>query len=368
MITVLVFILILGVLVLAHEFGHFLSALKLGVDVEEFGIGFPPRIIAFTRKGIKYSLNLIPIGGFVKIKGESGGDLSDPRSFFIQPTWKKSIILSAGVVMNFVLAFVLLVIGFYHGLPQAIEGKIDPTKVTEQSVIVMEILDNSPAAKAGLAVGDRILAINNIEISQSNDVYSLLDQSLKSEVTIKYVREKQTQEIKVTPAAVANSSEPLLGLGVIDTGIIHYGFLASLWQGLRATALLTWQILEALYTLLATLLTKGKLMAEISGPVGVAAMTGKFVKMGWVFIIEFAALLSINLGIVNILPFPALDGGRLLFVVIEKIRGRRVSDKIENLVHNSGFVLLMLLLLVVTFRDISRYGGSILGFFKNFFH
>jgi regulator of sigma E protease len=367
MLTVLVFILILGLLVLVHEIGHFVSALRLGVDVEEFGLGFPPRLISFKRKGIRYSLNLLPLGGFVKIKGESGGDNEDPHNFFLQPVWKKSIILSAGVTMNFLLAWLLLAFGFYHGLPQAIESGSTENGLTERRVLIMEVVKNSPALQAGLGVGDEILSINNVKITNSEEVYNLIETSTTTEVAIGYVREGQTKETKIKPEIIDNSSEFLIGIGVIDTAVVHYGFWGSLGQGLKTTVILTWQILVALYNLLAKLLTEGKLMAEISGPVGVAAMTGKFVKMGWIFILQFAALLSINLAIINILPFPALDGGRLAFVFLEKIRGHRVSEKIENIIHNSGFVLLMLLIVVITFRDLGRYGGSILGFFRNLF-
>ena len=179
MITFITFVLVLGFLVLVHELGHFITAIKLGVDVEEFGIGFPPKIFSIKRKGIIYSINLVPLGGFVKIKGESGDeDKNDPRSFANQKAWKKSIILSAGVFMNLVSAFVLLSIGFYLGLPQAIDRNIQDKNITYQGVVIMEVMENSSADKSGLEIGDYIISINDKELDQADDVYDSISSNI----------------------------------------------------------------------------------------------------------------------------------------------------------------------------------------------
>src|SRR3989344_1223320 len=163
MVTIISFILILGILVLMHEWGHFITARRLGVEVEEFGLGFPPRLFSWKKKGVVYSLNLIPIGGFVKIRGEDGSD-DDPHSFASQPTWKKSLIVSAGVVMNVVLSIALLSLVFYMGIPQILDKNFDDSRVSQRSVIIADILEDSPAQQAGLSVNDKILTINGQEV------------------------------------------------------------------------------------------------------------------------------------------------------------------------------------------------------------
>lgn len=166
---------------------------------------------------------------------------------------------------------------------------------------------------------------------------------------------------------MADGGEPIIGIGMIDAGVISYGFFESIWQGLRATVLMIGQIFVALYTLLADLITKGHVDAALSGPIGVAVITGQVVKLGWIYILQFAAVLSINLGVVNILPFPALDGGRLLFVIVQKLSRRKLSDRVEAVIHNSGFILLMILFVFITWRDVSKYGQQIWDGIKNIF-
>ncbi len=371
MITFITFVLVLGFLVLVHELGHFVSAIKLGVDVEEFGIGFPPKIFSIKRKGIVYSLNLIPLGGFVKIKGESGDeDKNDPRSFANQKAWKKSIILSAGVFMNLVSAFVLLSIGFYLGLPQAIDRNIQDKNITYQGVVIMEVMENSSADKSGLEIGDYIISINDKELDQADDVYdsissNIADNSENIKLVIK--RRGEEKEFDIKPTIMENNSQPIIGIGLIDTGIVNYSFLGSIIHGFNVTIAMIKNIIIAFGELLWNLITGQGLAQELSGPVGVAIISGQVAKMGWIYVLQFAAILSINLGIINILPFPALDGGRLLFVAIEKIRGKKIPPKIEALIHNTGFILLLLLILVVTFRDIGKYGGGFIEMIKNIF-
>lgn len=391
MTTLIVFILVLGVLIFVHELGHFLSAKKLGVGVEEFGFGYPPRIFGikvnkkatgkkwqfFWGDKIKkednlenedsmiYSLNLLPLGGFVKIIGENGQEDDNPKNFSNQAAWKRVIVLSAGVIMNFILAIVLLSIGFYFGLPQTIEPNTPSDKVSNRNVVVVEVLPNSPAEEQGIKINDVIVSINGQAVSNSDEIFEKI--KVNSELTLGIERNKQKQDIKLTPRVLPDRAEPLIGVAMVDTGIVRYGFFGSIWQGLRATYILSIRVLEALYSLLANIITQGKLSADLSGPIGVAVITGQVAQMGFIYLLQFAAILSINLGIINIVPFPALDGGRLLFILIEKIRRKKMNQKIENILHNSGFILLMILVVFITYRDVMRYGQGFLTRIKDLF-
>lgn len=366
MVTIISFILILGILVLMHEWGHFITARRLGVEVEEFGLGFPPRLFSWKKKGVVYSLNLIPIGGFVKIRGEDGSD-DDPHSFASQPTWKKSLIVSAGVVMNVVLSIALLSLVFYMGIPQILDKNFDDSRVSQRSVIIADILEDSPAQQAGLSVNDKILTINGEEVKLATQVYEMVTKNSDKEISLRLDRDQEIKEYTLRPQLIAADRPPLLGIAVSDIGVVKYNIGQSLWQGIKNTFFMIGMIFQALYNLLANLIRTGELDTGLSGPVGVAVITGQIVKLGFLHILQFMAILSVNLAVLNILPIPALDGGRLLFIILEKIRGRKLNVKVEGWIHNSGFVLLIILIIFITFRDIGRYGGQILESLKNLF-
>ncbi len=410
--TAIIFVLVLGLLIFVHELGHFMTARKLGIGVEEFGFGYPPRIFGIlvtkkkknqklddsqdgqsvesniaksskrwkffwgnkikseelnrtTEDPVVYSLNLLPLGGFVKILGENGEQSANPENFANQAAWKRSLVLSAGVIMNFIFAFVLLSIGFFLGLPQTIDQNTPKDKVSNQNVVIVEILPGSPAAEQGLKVNDTVLAIDGETVKNTDEVFSKI--KVNQTLTLTIEREKAKQDIKIEPKIMPDQEKPVIGVAMVDTGVVKYGFFGSIWQGLRATVVLSGRVLEAFYALIANLLTKGQVSADLSGPIGVAVITGQVAEMGFIYLLQFAAILSINLGIINIIPFPALDGGRLLFVAIEKIRRKKVDEKIEGIAHNVGFILLMLLVAVITYRDISNYGAGFLDKIKNLF-
>jgi regulator of sigma E protease len=408
--TAIIFVLVLGILIFVHELGHFLTARKLGIGVEEFGFGYPPRIFGIlvskkkknkvvtadatdskdipakstarwkffwgnkiksenldrvSEDQIIYSLNLLPLGGFVKILGENGEQSNNPENFANQAAWKRSLVLSAGVIMNFIFAFLLLSVGFLLGLPQTIDQNTPLDKVSDQKVVIVEVFPQSPAEEQGLKINDVILAIDGANVKNTNEVFDKLQ--VNKEVTFTIDRNNEQQEVKLLPKIMPDHDKPIIGVAMVDTGIIKYGFLASVWKGLQATAVLSSRVLEALYMLFYNLLTQGKVSADLSGPIGVAVITGQVAQMGFIYLLQFAAILSINLGIINILPFPALDGGRLLFILIEKIRRKKVSEKIEGISHNVGFILLMALVVVITYRDLQKYGVGFFEKIKNLF-
>ena len=371
MLTFITFVLVLGFLVLVHELGHFITAIKLGVDVEEFGIGFPPKIFSIKRKGIIYSINLVPLGGFVKIKGESGDeDEDDPRSFANQKSWKKASILSAGVLMNFVAAFLLLSICFYLGLPQAIDRDTEGKEILYKGAVIMEVLENSSADNNGLEVGDYILNIDDKEMNKADNIYEAIASNIENNnesVKLLIKRRDESKEFNIKPSVMEDNGKPIIGIGVVDTGVVKYGFFSSITHGFKITILLIKDVFVAFGQLLGDLISGKGLSEGLAGPVGVAVIAGQVASMGLLYVLQFAAILSINLGVLNILPFPALDGGRLLFVFIEKIRGRKITPKTEAIIHNSGFIFLILLVIMVTFRDITKYGGQFLEAIKNIF-
>lgn len=356
--TIIVFILILGLLVFVHELGHFVAARKNGVKVEEFGFGFPPRIFGVKRGETIYSLNWIPLGGFVKIKGEDGENREDEDSFSHKKIWRRAIILAAGVFMNFVLAAVLLSVGFMIGLPQVINGENGYAKISDAKVQVVQILENTPAADAGLHPGDAILEIDGQKLEDVEVMQTYL--AGKIDMPVRFILERDGQKIEkeISPTFLIETGRGGIGVGLIKTGIVSYPWYLSLWKGAESAVLFTGEVAIAFYELIKNLIVTQKVSVDLSGPVGIAVLTGQVARMGIIYLLQFTALLSINLAVINFLPFPALDGGRILFLIIEKIRRKPVSQKIENLVHNIGFSLLMLLILLVTYRDVIKFSDK----------
>lgn len=368
--TIIVFVIILGLLIFVHELGHFITARKMNVRVEEFGFGFPPRAFGiykskdgkwkkvFGNKELEkdqntvYSLNWLPIGGFVKIFGEEGEGEKDPNSFSSKSVWARSLILSAGVFMNFVLAMILLTIGFKIGLPQAVE---EGDSARNLKIQIAQVSKDSPADSSGLNIGDQIVSIDGENFIEIEDLQEKIKSESGKEINLEIKRGNEDLDIKATPRENPPEDEGALGIALVKTGIVSYPLFQSIWMGITTTFTILIAILVAFYDIIHNLIVQKPISAEFAGPVGIAVLTGQVTRMGFVYILQFAAVLSINLGILNILPFPALDGGRILFLIIEKIRGRKVSQKIENTVHTAGFFLLILLLAVVTFKDIFKF-------------
>lgn len=364
--TIIVFILILGLLIFSHEFGHFLSAKKAGIKVEEFGFGFPPRIFGIKKGETLYSLNLIPLGGFVKIFGEhrpspkatDGKKTSrNKRAFYNRPIWQRAIIIVMGVVMNLVLAIVLLSVVHGIGIPTIIEENTT-TQARNIQIQIINIAKNSPAEEAGLKIGDTIkqLTVNSsqLTVNEVEDVQKTVARYAGEEITLVIKRGNEVLEKTLIPRISPPEGEGPLGIALAKTGIISYPWYSAIFEGFKTTGKLTMTFIKLFYQLLKTLVLKGVLIGELAGPVGIAVITSQMTKLGLVYILQFTAIISINLAIINAIPFPALDGGRLLFLAIEKIKGSPISAKVENLVNNLGFTLLIVLMILVTFRDITK--------------
>src|SRR3989344_4265429 len=368
MLTVIIFIVILSLLVFVHEAGHFITAKKSGMSIEEFGFGFPPRIFGLKKGETTYSINWIPLGGFVKIKGENGELRNEPDSFSAQTFFKKAVVLSSGVLMNVVLAFVLLSVRFMIGLPSAVSDNVGHGRIVGQlKVQISGVMKDSPAEKAGLTIGDWIKKIDNQDIVTSQELQNYIKEHADQTVVLTYSRSANANETAILKPESLNSAngQKVLGVNLIQTGAIKYDFWRSWLNGAMATINLLWRIIYSFYDLIKSLILGHGLSADLSGPVGVAYMTGEAARLGFSHLLYFAALLSLNLAVINFVPFPALDGGRLLFIIIEKIRRRPNNQKIEEIIHGTGFALLMLLVFIITYRDILRYGGNFIDKIKN---
>lgn len=369
LITILIFVVILGILIFVHELGHFLVAKRAGLTVHEFGFGFPPRLFGIKKGGTLYSLNWIPVGGFVKIKGETGPDTGEADSFVSLSAWKRTTILLAGVGMNILLATVLLSFTFAVGAPTAINETLPRGAIIRDKAIqVVSVLAESPAASAGLETGDRVLTIDGKSFATVEEIqdYNANHQGQTEALTVK--RGTNIVPITVVPSALENSNgQAVWGVTLLPVGVVSFPWYESFWLGIRQTVILFWQIIVAFVQLFQNLIVHRTVSADIAGPVGIAVLTGQVVDLGILYVFQFTALLSLNLALVNALPFPALDGGRVLFIFLEKIRGRKISARIESIVHNIGFVLLLLLVFVVTIRDVDKLTGGIFKFFSSLF-
>lgn len=390
MASLIFFLIVLGALVISHEFGHFIAAKKTGMKVHEFGFGFPPRIFGLQFKkdnkkhwrlvkgnrdlnesdeeyGTVYSFNWLPLGGFVKIKGENGDEKDDPQSFAAKKFWQKSLVLSAGVIMNVVLAAVLLIGGYIIGLPQTVDNMADVSAIKDRRMEILQTLPGKPAEAAGLRAGDVVLQVGTLENPRLKQLQDYVDQHKNEELLVKVKRNDEIIDKKIKPAVYSDTGRGGLGIAIAEIGTVRYPFFAAIWEGIKATGWYLKEIIVAFYFLLKGLFAGNGVGEAVSGPVGVAVMTGRVARMGLVYLIQFTAMLSLNLAVFNILPIPALDGGRLLFVVLSKLRRKEVSQKLEGIFHTVGFALLMLMVIVVTVRDVNNFKGVIGSFFKRLF-
>jgi len=356
--TIITFIIVLAVIVLVHELGHFTAARIFGVKVEEFGLGFPPRAWGKKKGDTIYSLNWVPLGGFVKIKGEGGENKEDEDSFSHQAAWKRSIILSAGVFMNIVLAIVLLSIGFMIGLPSVVEEDMANAKVNQRKIQIVEVSPDTPASLLDLKTGDEIV---NIDGQTFTSTVAMTEYIRDDEDGVLNMQIKRIDEDFTVIADLKDVEPKVLGVYLADTGIVKYTWWQSIINAFKATWYILVQIVVAFYTLLKGLIMGTGSSLEVAGPVGVAVITGQMARLGIAHLLQFTALFSLNLAVINILPFPALDGGRLLFVAIEKLRRKPNDEKIETAIHNIGFIILLILIFVITYKDIAKYSTQIMG-------
>ncbi len=342
LLTIVSAVFVFGLLVLVHEWGHFITAKMTNMRVDEFAIGFGPKLISWQKGETLYALRAIPLGGFNRIAGmdldEEENDAGD-RAYFKRPIWARMIVILAGSVMNFVLPVILFFLIFLCVGVQ--------TPSTEP--IVGAVMANRPAASAGLMAGDRITSINGQTINEWANISEVFKDSAGKPFEVTYLRGDESRHTTVIPVLDESSNRVVIGIqGSVVSQEVSIGEAASL------SVEKTWRIFKAMLEALAMLVTKEGASSELSGPIGVAQMAGEVAQHGFIPLLNFAAFLSLNLGIVNLLPVPALDGGHFITLVIEAVRGKQMSKKAMYYIQAVGVVILMSLMIFATFNDITR--------------
>ena len=349
LITVLIFLGVLAVIIIAHELGHFVTAKASGVEVKEFGVGLPPRLFSVKRGETIYSLNAIPLGGFTKMSGEE--DPGAPRSLAGKPFGIRLLVLSAGSLMNFLLPLILFAIAF-----------MVPHNMVIGEVLVEDVASGSPAALAGIESGDRIVSINGKPLENSSDLQRYIQISLGREILVRVEHGDLTvEDVNMVPRWRPPEGQGAVGIVISMPEATVVRRSEPFW---RVPSLAVSACVETMALFKNGILSMfaGTTSLRLTGPVGIAQMTGEAAKVGISPLLEFAAFLSLNIGLINLFPLPALDGGRIGFLLLEKVRrGRRVSPKTEGMVHLIGFLLLMGVFAAVTYSDILRIvgGGSL---------
>ena len=355
----------MAVLILVHEFGHFIVAKKSGVRVDEFGLGFPPKIIAKKWGETMYTLNAIPFGGFVKIFGEDehSGPISEAdktTSFQYKPKWIQAAVLVAGVTMNLIFAWFLISVGFMIGLPTSV-GYTGFGQVKDTRLVITEIIPGSPAEKAGLISGDVISSVSdgNTTLQNTNltpDVLKeMISKSSSKDISITYIRgDSQPVTLSVEPDTETIVGKRAIGIAMDEIGTLKLPVYLALIEGARTTLLFTKNTISGLLGFFWDIVRFKSDFSEVSGPIGIASVVGQAKSLGFVYLLSLVALISINLAVINLLPFPALDGGRLLFVLIEAITRRPIPKKFVGIANTAGFAVLIILMLVVTGHDIFK--------------
>jgi regulator of sigma E protease len=355
--SILIFLLVLSILVLVHELGHFIAAKKSGVLVEEFGIGFPPRLFGIKIKETIYSVNLIPLGGFVKLYGEEYDEISQKskvkskklknQAFAYKNPWQKILIIVAGVLGNFVLGWFLISYLFTQGVP-----------TPANKVIVEKVQDKSPAKIANLQPKDAIYALKVNQkiypIKTSTDLITLTKKYGGEKIILYVERGKEKFQTTIIPRKNPPKNEGPLGIVITSFVEKKYPWYQAPYYGLIHAATITQKIISELIKTLIQILSFQKPSVDVAGPIGIARFTSEVAKFGKNAVLELMALLSLNLAVVNLLPFPALDGGRLIFALYELITKKRINKKLESYLNLFGFIFLITVAILVSINDILK--------------
>ncbi len=355
--NIIIFIIILLVLVVSHEFGHFIVAKKNGIRVDEFAFGMGPKIFSWRKGETLYRINIFPIGGYVKIFGENPDEESingkdKNRSFVSKPKYVQAMVLFAGVAMNFLVAWLLLSVGFMSGLPSSVSNAPQGSVIIDRQVVIVNVSKGSPAELSGLQVGDKIKHLSyNKDTTEVPSIESLryfIKKHLNDDIVIDFERAGEMKQTSLVP------DKGTIGIGMDVIGRLKLPIHKALYQGLKLTGQITYSTAIGFYDLISSSLVGKGNLAAMTGPVGIVGEVGNALSFGFIYLLSFTALISINLAVINLIPFPALDGGRLLFLLIEKIKGSRIKPEIGNLVNLIGFGLLMILMVVITYQDIVK--------------
>lgn len=330
--TIIYAVIIFCLLIFVHEFGHFIVAKLCGVKVNEFAIGMGPAIFKKQKGETLYALRIFPIGGYCAMEGEDE-DSDEPNAFNNKPAWQRALVLVAGAFMNLLTAVVLLIIiAAWAGQP---------------TTTVDQVLPDSPAYAAGIQSGDTVKSIDGREIDAWQDILECVGDSTEKTANIIVLRDGT--EVSLTSELEYDQEMKRNKIGI--TPVMHHNIITAVGAGVKNTGTMT----VMMYSIIKQLLTREVSAKELSGPVGIVYAVSDSAKAGPIYVVYLAALLSLNLAVMNLLPFPALDGGRLIFLAIRKITGKRVTDEMEGKIHFIGLMLLMALMVYVTWNDILRF-------------
>lgn len=337
--TAVATIFVFGLLVLVHELGHFVTAKMVGMRVDEFAIGFGPKIISYQHGETLYSLRIIPLGGFNKIAGMDPGEEQDQYSFNAKSIPARMLVIVAGSAMNFVLPVVLFMIIF-------LSSGID---TPSSQPIIGNVFAEKPAVQAGLMVGDRIVAVNDAEITSWQQFVSIVQVNANNKLMLRYERQGNIQNTTVIPEYDEKAKRGIIGI-MPQLEKIHPGFVETVTLAVKQTYMIATNMLIGIWQMLT-----GQVAAEVAGPIGVAQMAGEVAKLGLMPLLQFAAFLSINLGLINLLPVPVLDGGHFVTLAVEGLRGKPLNKNHLQFIQMIGFALLMMLFLLATYKDLARF-------------
>ncbi len=359
---VIIFIIALAILILVHEFGHFIVAKKSGIRVDEFGLGFPPKLWSKRVGETLYTLNAIPFGGFVKIFGEDphSGEITPEnksRSMYYKPKWVQALVLVAGVTFNIIFAWLLISLGYMIGQPSPVD-RVGQGTVVNAHVVVTDVLSKSPAEAAGLKPGDTIVFVTDGTHGLQDEkltppaITELITDSTTDTIQVLYKRGgAETVTANLTPSTTLIPGRRAVGISMEDIGTLRLSIPVALVEGARATWLLTQNTAVGLGGFLWNIVTFKSDFSQVSGPIGIAGVVGDATSLGFVYLLSLVALISINLAV---MPFPALDGGRLFLILIEVIIRRPINPKIVGWINGVGFALLIILMVVISGHDIWR--------------
>lgn len=362
LLTIIAFLFVFGLLIFVHEFGHFIMAKRAGILVKEFGFGIPPRLFGIRKGETLYSLNLIPLGGFVKMLGQDDFDPQavnegklNPRHFENKSIIQRILVVCGGVTMNMLLAILLFTVGYSFGMKPAVEESSSfKSALQTNGALVYEIVPNSPASSSPLKENDIIIGADNTALVTSEDVQKYTQEHSDDTVNYTILRDNKVLTIPITPDPIEKKIGIKLST-VAEVKTIKYPIHLALYHGLEDTYLISKLTLQSFGQLIYKLITSFQLSKNITGPVGIMQITHNVVQFGFISLLQFAGILSVSLGIINIVPFPALDGGRLLFILLETVsRGKKLSPLVEGNIHIIGFFLLIALIIAVTYQDLLR--------------
>ncbi len=331
--TAIAAIFVFGVLILVHELGHYFVARLTGIKVLELAIGFGPKVIGWRKNEINYSLRAVPLGGFCRMLGESPEEADEPDSFPQKPIPSRAAVLLAGAGMNLLLAIVVFFVIFFFiiGVPGY------------DSAAIGYVIEDSPAEEAGLEDGDKILSINGEAATEWNDVLKLISARPAEEIRLVIERDGEELVYNIVTEVAPETNRGMIGIG---PEMLKYRFFASLATSFERFGLIIASMFQVL---------TGQAPLDVAGPVGIIFVIGEVAQTGFVNLLMLTALISISLGIMNLLPIPALDGGRLFFLFVEALRGRKLDPEKEGFIHFIGFALLILLILFITYQDLLRW-------------